>query len=72
MKIAIRTASAAFADRPEVAVAWILRRLADDLERDGLPLTWAAMRRRGQVCGTDEIVVPIYDSNGNRVGTMRQ
>jgi len=72
MRIAIRTTGAAFGDRPELEVARILRRLADQLERDGLPPTYAKLRKRGQACDIDEVVQPLYDLLDNRVGTVRQ
>lgn len=72
MRIAIRTTGAAFGERPEREVAAILRRLAGQLERDGLPPTYATLRKRGQVCAIDEVVQPLYDTLGNRAGTVRQ
>jgi hypothetical protein len=53
-RVGITTDNAAFAGMPEMEIARILRRLADRLERDGVP--------------EDDDRWPMMDVNGNRVG----
>jgi hypothetical protein len=57
MKIHIRTTNAAFEGDKTPELARILRKLADDLERQGVP-------ERGEVR-------KLFDVNGNTVGTVR-
>lgn len=57
MKIHIRTTNAAFEGDKTPELARILRKLADDLERKGLP--------------EKREVWNVYDLNGNKTGTVR-